>query len=104
METWGGEILRSEKMQNKSFPKFSNFRPQFCPEFCSEFASNFLRSFCASLCGRRRPEKFQHNSPPFFNAKFTGKFEEKSTKVFWRLGKVRDSEFLKIFESSKHYL
>ena len=25
---------------------------------------------------------------PFFNAKFPGKFEEQSTKVFWRVGKV----------------
>ena len=79
-------LLRSEKLQNESFPNFSIFRPEFCPEFCSEFSPNFLRSFRASFCGRRRPEKIHQKSPPFFNAKFPGKFEEKIHKMFLESG------------------
>ena len=88
-------FFRSEKLQNESFPNFSIFRPEFCPEFCSEFSPNFLRSFRASFCGRWRPEKIHQKSPPFFNAKSPGKFEEKIHKmflesgqsnIFWRCG------------------
>ena len=75
-------FVRSEKLQNESFPNFSIFRPEFCPEFFPEFSPNFLRSFRASFCGRRRPEKIHQKSPPFFNAKFPGKFEEKIHKIF----------------------
>ena len=82
--------LRSEKLQNESSPNFSNFRPEFCPEFCSEFSPNFVRSFRASFRGKRRPEKIHQKSPPFFNAKFPGKYTEKKKdrECFWRAGKV----------------
>ena len=70
-------FLRSEKLQNESFPNISNFRPEFCPEFCSEFSPNFSRTFRASFHGRRRPEKIQPKSQPFFNAKSPGKHERK---------------------------
>ena len=73
--------IRSEKLQNESFPNFSNFRPEFCPEFCSEFSPNFSRTFRASFCGRRRPEKIHQKSPPFFNAKFPGKHEKNIHKI-----------------------
>ena len=77
--------VRPEKLQN--FPEFFDiFRPEFCPEFCSEFSPNFLRSFRASFCGRRRPEKIHEKSPPFFNAKFPGNFEEKIHKFFLESG------------------
>ena len=74
------ESVRSGKLQNESFPNFSNFRPEFCPEFCSEFSPNFSRSFRASFRGRRRPEKIHQKSPPFFNAKFPGKHEKNIPK------------------------
>ena len=74
--------FRSEKLQNESFPNFSIFRPEFCPEFCSEFSPNVFWSFRASFGGRRRPEKIHQKSPPFFNAKFPGKFEEKIHRMF----------------------
>ena len=80
------QIVRSEKLQNESFPNFSIFCPEFCPESCSEFSPNFLRSFRASFCGRRRPEKIHQKSPPFFNAKFPGRFEEKIHKMFLESG------------------
>ena len=76
---WDGiseQSIRSGKSQNESFPNFSNFRPEFCPEFCSEFSPNFSRTFRASFRGRRRPEKIQQKSPPFFIAKFPGKHEK----------------------------
>ena len=86
-------FLRSEELQNESFPNFSIFRPEFCPEFCSEFSPKFLRSFRASFfCGRRRPEKIHQKSPPFFNAKFPGKFEEKIQKMFLESGQSNISE------------
>ena len=72
-----GYFIRSEKLQNESFPNFLIFRPEFCPEFCSEFSPNFLRSFRASFRGRRRPEKIHQKSPPFFNVKFPGKHKKK---------------------------
>ena len=78
--------IRSGKSQSESSPNFSNFCPEFCPEFLSEFSPNFLRSFRASFRGKRRPEKIHQKSPPFFNAKFPGKFEEKIHKSFLESG------------------
>ena len=60
--------------------------PEFCPEFRSEVSPNCLRSFRASFSGKRRPEKIHQKSPPFFNAKFPGKFEEKIHKSFLESG------------------
>ena len=76
------QSFRSGKLQNESFPNFSNFRPDICSEFCSEFSLNFSRSFRASFPGRRRPEKIHQKSPPFFNAKFPGKYEKNIHKHF----------------------
>ena len=88
-ESFFPEIVRSGKLQNKSFPNFSNFRPEFCPEFCSKFFPNFSRNFRASFRGRRRPEI--KKSPPFFNAKFPGKHEKNIHKILLkRAGKVRN--------------
>ena len=75
------KIIRSEKLQNESFPNFSIFRPEFCPEFCSEFSPKISRSFRASFRGRRRPEKIHQKSPPFFNVKFPGKHEKNIHKI-----------------------
>ena len=49
---------------------------------------NYSRSFRASFRGRRRPEKIHQKSPPFFNANPQANPKKKSTKVFWRAGKV----------------
>ena len=76
------ERIRSENSQNESFPNFSNFCPGFCPEFCSEFSPKFLRSSRASFRGKRRPEKIHQKSPPFFNAKFPGKYEKYIHKIY----------------------
>ena len=84
-------FVRSGKLQNESFPNFSNFRPEFCPEFCSEFSPNFSRTFRASFRGRRRPEKIHQKSPPFFNAKFPGKNEKNTQKI---LLESKQSKFL----------
>ena len=81
-------MIRSEKLQNESSPNFSNFGP----EFCLEFSPNFPRIFRASFRLKRRPQKIHSKSPPFFNAKFAGKHEQKTfTKFFWRGGKVKNS-------------
>ena len=76
------QLLRPEKSQNESSPNFSNLCPGFCPEFLSEFSPNFLRSFRASFRGKRRPEKIHQKSPPFFNAKFPGKYVKNIHKMF----------------------
>ena len=73
--------VRSGKLQNESFPNFSNFHPEFCPEFCSEFSPNFSRIFRASFRGRRRPEKIHQKSLRFFNAKFPGKHDKNIHKI-----------------------
>ena len=75
-------LVRPEKSQNESSPNFSNFCPGFCPEFLSEFSPNFLRSFRALFRGKRRPEKIHQKSPPFFKAKFPGKYEKNIHKIF----------------------
>ena len=62
-------LVRTEKLQNESFPNFWNFRPGFCPEFCSEFSPNFSRTFRASFRGRRRPEKIHQKIPAIFQCK-----------------------------------
>ena len=90
--------FRSEKLQNESFPNFSNFPPEFCPEFCSEFSWNFSRTFRASFRGRRRPEKIHQKSPPFFNAKFPGKHEKNIHKI---LLESRQSNILHMFPKQK---
>ena len=77
-------------MQNESSPNFSIFCPEFCPEFCSEFSPNFLRSFRASFRWKRTPEKIHQKSPPFFNAKFPGKYEKKVHKMFLESGQSND--------------
>ena len=78
------------KVAERKFTKnYSNLRPQFCPEFYSEISPNFLRSFGVSLCWKRKPEKFTKN-PRYFsiqNSQVNSK--KKSTKVFWRVGKVK---------------
>ena len=76
------KIVRSEKSQNESSPNFSNVCPGFYPGFLSEFFPNFLRIFRASFRGKRRPEKIHQKSPPFFNAKFPGKYGKKIHKMF----------------------
>ena len=74
-------FFRPGKLQNETFPNFSNFRPEFCPEFCSEFSPNCLRTFRALFRGRQRPEKINQKSPPFFNVKFPGKNEKNIHKI-----------------------
>ena len=94
-------FVRSEKLQNESFPNFSNFRPESCPEFRSEFSPNFSRTFRASFRGRRRPEKIYQKSPPFFNAKFPGKHEKNIHKI---LLESRQSNFLGLSRFSGNFL
>ena len=88
------EFLRSEKLQNESFPNFWNFRPGFFPEFCSEFPPKFSRTFRASFHGRRRPEKFTKNPRHFSMQNSQANTKKKFTKFFWRAGKVRISSWV----------
>ena len=60
-------FVRSEKFQNESSPKFSNFRPEFCPEVYSKFPEFIEDCSC-------------------FDPQTVSK--AKSTKVFWRAGRV----------------
>ena len=77
-------IVRSEKLQNESFPKFSNIRPELCPEFCSEFSPEIFEDFSCFVSWETETRKIHQKSPPFFNAKFPGKHEKIFTKLFWR--------------------
>ena len=72
-------MLRSEKLQNESFPNFSNFRPEFTPNFAPNFPE-FLEGFSCFVRGKRRPEKIHQKSPPFFNAKFPSKYKKEIHK------------------------
>ena len=86
--TWELQEIRSGKLQNESFPNFSNFRPESCPEFCSEFSPNFSRTFRASFRGRRRPEKFTKNPRHFSMQNSQANTKKIFTNFFWRAGRV----------------
>ena len=51
------------------------------PEFLEEIS-------CFVFLGKRRPEKINQKSLPFFNANSQANSKKKSTKVCWRAGKV----------------
>ena len=71
-------------MQNESSPKFLNFSP----EFCSEFPRIFVGSLRTSFRGKRRPEKNHQKSRHFSMQNSQLNSKKKSTKAFWRAGKV----------------
>ena len=58
-------LLRSEKLQAESSPRFANFCPELCTELCSEFPPKFSRSFHSLFLGKRRRLKIDPKSPPF---------------------------------------
>ena len=80
------QLLRSEKLQNESFPNFSNFRPEFCPEFLLRIFPEFFEEFSCFASRETEARKNSPKIPPFFNAKFPGKFEEKIHKMFLESG------------------
>ena len=63
---------------------FANFRPEFCPRVLLRIFPEIFELSCFVSWETETRKNHQH----FFNAKFPGKFEEKSIKVFWRAGKV----------------
>ena len=75
-------FLRSEMLQNKSSPNFSNFHPEFRPEYCSEFAPKFLRSFHAASRGKRRPEKNSPKISAIFQCKIPRQIQRKNLQEF----------------------
>ena len=64
------------------FPEFFEFLYRILPRILLRISPNFVRIFCALFPGRWRPQKFHQKSPPFFNAKSPGKFEENIHKSF----------------------
>ena len=54
-------FFKSEKLQNESFPNFSNFRPEFCSEFCSEFSPKIPAIFQCKI-PRQTRNKYSQNS------------------------------------------
>ena len=67
--------VRSEKLQNESFPNFAKFHPESCPGS----SPNFWRSFRASFRGRRRPGKIHpKKSPAFFYCKIPRQVRRKN--------------------------
>ena len=72
-------FVRSEKLQNESSPTFFDVRPEFGPEFLSEFSEEFA---CFSFLWEIETRRNSQKSPPFFNAKFPGKFEEEIHRSF----------------------
>ena len=79
-------IFSGQKSCRTKVPEFFDFSSRILPRISSEFFPNFSRIFRASLRGKRRPEKIHQKSPPLFNAKFPGKFEEKIRKMFLESG------------------
>ena len=71
------ELLRSEKLQNESFPNFSNSRPEFCPEFCSEFSPNFSRTFSCFVSWETETRKNSPKIPAIFQRKIPRQTQKK---------------------------
>ena len=59
----------------------------FFSNFALNFSPSFSRSFRASFRGKRRLENVHQKSVAFFNAKFSGKFEEIIHKSFLESGR-----------------
>ena len=78
-----GEQLRSEKLQNESSPNFSSFCPELCPEFFEEFSCFVL--------WETETRKIHQKSPPVFNGKSLGKFEEIIHKSFLESGQSNNN-------------
>ena len=66
---------------------FQIFGPNLHRRMLQNFPE-FFEDFLVLFPGQCGPLKIHQESPAFFNAKSPGKSEEKSTKVFWRAGKV----------------
>ena len=80
--------VRSEKLQNESFPNFSNFRPEFCPEFLLRIFPEFFEDFSCFASWETETSKNSPKSPPFFNVNCQANTKKIFTKFFWRAGKV----------------
>ena len=88
------EKLGQKSCRTKVSRIFRFFVPDFAPNFAPNFPRIFRGFFVLHFCGRRRPEKFHPKSPPFFNAKFPGKFEEKIHKMFLESGQSKSDRKL----------
>ena len=94
--------LRQEKLQNESSPNFKlffEFGSRILPRISApDFPPNFSRIVRASFRGKRRPEKIHQKSPPFFNAKFPGRYGKKksSHKMFLERRQSKKPYFLSL--------
>ena len=84
----GGVAVRSEKLQNESFPNFSNFRPDFCPEFCSEFSRIFRGFFVLRFVGDGEQKKFTKSPCHLSMQNSQANAKKYSQNSSWRAGKV----------------
>ena len=57
--------FRSEKLQNKSSPNFSDFRPEFYSKFCSEFPRNVQEFSCFVSWETESPKRIKQNPRHF---------------------------------------
>ena len=86
-------ILRSQKLQNESFPNFSNFHPDFCPESCSEFSLKFLEDFSCFISWETETITNSPKIPAIFQCKIPRQTTKNIfTKFFWRAGKETNCE------------
>ena len=84
------EIVTSEKLQNESFPNYSNLRPEFCvPNFAPNFPRIFRGLFVLRFVGDGEQKKFTQNPCHFSRPNSQANTEKIFTKFFWRVGRVR---------------
>ena len=81
----------SQKLQNE-ISLFSRISSRML----SRIFPNCLRMFLSSFPWKRRRLKFHHKSPPFVNAKCTGKLIENFTTVFRRANKLISFRFFEL--------
>ena len=79
---FGINFLGQKRCRTKSPRIFRIFVPNFAPNFAPNFPRKFSGVFVLCFVGNGDQKKFTKNPPPFFNAKFPGKFEEKIHKMF----------------------
>ena len=81
-------LLGQKSCRTKISRIFRNFVPNFAPNFAPNFPRIFRRVFVLRFVGNGDQKKFTKNPRPFSMQNSQANSKKKSTKVFWRAGKV----------------
>ena len=80
-------IFEVRKVAERKFPEFFKFSSRILYRILLRSFPEFFEEFLCFVW-ETETRQIHQKSPPFFNAKFPGKLEDKKHKFFWRAGKV----------------